>query len=283
MLKLVYGLIVSEYMKKNSGLHLLYKRLGETPNQCLMRFKMHNPEISALPMTYAGRLDPLAEGLLLVLSGDEIQNKNVYLDLKKSYLFEILWGFSTDTSDVLGIVTKNEISIPTTIEVKKSLENFVSKFQQKYPAYSSKTINGVPLLEWARSGKLHEIEIPSHEVEIFEIEHINRRHILGVDLLNEVKAKIKSVIGDFRQKEILNRWIEILVNNLEKEFIIDQILMTVSSGFYVRQFVSDFADTFDAKAIAFHIKRNHIGDFNVQDADRNGFTSSQSSSADAQI
>lgn len=270
-------------MKKNSGLHLLYKRLGETPNQCLMRFKMHNPEVSALPMTYAGRLDPLAEGLLLVLSGDEIQEKNTYLDLKKGYVFEMLWEFSTDTHDVLGMVKKNEISIPTTIEVKKSLEGHTLKFEQKYPAYSSKPVNGLPLLEWARSGRLHEIEIPSHEVEIFNIEHVARRHILGVDLLNEVKAKIKSVVGDFRQKEILNKWVEILVNNLEKEFIIDQVLMTVSSGFYVRQFVSDFANTFDAKAIAFHIKRNHIGDFHVDDADRNGFTSSQSSSADAQI
>jgi tRNA pseudouridine(55) synthase len=244
---------------------------------------MHNPLFSAVPMTYAGRLDPLAEGLLLVLSGDEIQEKNTYLDLKKGYVFEMLWGFSTDTHDVLGMVSKSEISIPTTIEVKKSLENYVSKFEQKYPVYSSKPVNGLPLLEWARSGRLHEIEIPSHEVEIFNIEHVSRRHIVGVDLLNEVKAKIKSVIGDFRQKEILNKWVEILVNNLEKEFTIDQILMTVSSGFYVRQFIADFADSFDAKAIAFHIKRNHIGEFNVEDADRNGFTSSQSSSADAQV
>lgn len=264
-------------MKKNSGLHLLYKKLGETPNQCLMRFKMHNKDFSGVPLTYAGRLDPLAEGLLLVLSGDEIQEKNTYLDLKKGYVFEMLWGLSTDTNDVLGMVTKSESSIPTTIEVKKSLENYVLKFEQKYPAYSSKPVNGLPLLEWARSGKLHEIEIPSHEVEIFNVEHISRRHILGVDLLNEVKSKIKLVVGDFRQKEILNKWIEVLVNDLEKEFTIDQVLVTVSSGFYVRQFISDFADSFDAKAIAFHIKRNHIGDFHVDDADRNGFTSSQSS------
>ena len=73
------------------------------------------------------------------------------------------------------------------------------------------------------------------------------------------------VIGDFRQKEILNKWIEILVNNLEKDFVIDQVSMSVSSGFYIRQFVSDFAGTFDAVATTFHIKRTRIGEFDIND------------------
>jgi len=257
-------------MEKNSAkdntVHLLYKKLGETPNQCVMAFKVKNPEYSAVSMTYAGRLDPLAEGLLLILSGEKLQEKDKYLDLKKTYIFEILWGFSTDTLDVLGMVSNKEISIPTTIEIKKALTESLGKFEQKYPAYSSKPVNGTPLLEWARSGKLHEIEIPSHEVEIFDASHISRRTILGSDLLNDVKLKIKSVIGDFRQKEILNKWVEILVNNLEKQFIIDEIEIIVSSGFYVRQFVSDFAKNFDVTATTFHIKRTQIGDFKLEDS-----------------
>jgi tRNA pseudouridine(55) synthase len=266
MLKLVFGLIVSEYMEKKSGLHLLNKKLGETPNQCVMRFKVGNPDYALIPMTYAGRLDPLADGLLLVLSGDEIKEKDKYLDLKKTYLFDILWGFETDTLDVLGMVGSKELSIPTSIEIKKALESSLAKFEQKYPSYSSKPVNGHPLLEWARSGKIHEIEIPSHEVEIYEAGHISRRHIFGGDLLNEVKTKIKSVIGDFRQKEILNKWMELLINNMDKEFTIDTATVTVSSGFYVRQFVSDFAKTFDAIATTFYIKRTHVGDFNVEDS-----------------
>ena len=251
---------------KNNTVHLLHKQLGETPNQRVMRFKVENPDYSSVSMTYAGRLDPLAEGLLLVLSGDKLQEKDKYLDLKKTYIFEILWGFSTDTLDVLGMVSNKEISIPTTIEVKKGLEEVLSKFEQQYPAYSSKPVNGLPLLEWARSGKLHEIEIPSHEVEIYEAGHLSRRTILGSDLLNEVRAKIKTVIGDFRQKEKLNKWMEILINNMDKEFVVDTATVTVSSGFYVRQFVSDFAKTFDAIATTFHIKRTKIGDFSIEDS-----------------
>jgi tRNA pseudouridine(55) synthase len=253
-------------MEKNKGLHLLYKQLGETPNQCLTRFKMANQEFFSVPMTYAGRLDPLAEGLLLVLSGDTIYEKDTYLDLKKTYEFEMLWGFSTDTLDVLGVVSNKEISVPTTLEIKKSLETFLGKFEQKYPIFSSKPVQGKPLFLWAREGKLAEIEIPSHEVEVFEIGHISRKTIKGSDLLNEVKVKIKSVIGDFRQKEILNKWMEILINNTDKEFTIDRISISVSSGFYVRKFVSDLAETFDAIATTYYIKRNQVGDFKVEDS-----------------
>ena len=59
---------------------------------------------------------------------------------------------------------------------------------------------------------------------------------------------------------------ELLINNPTKEFTIDQITVTVSSGFYVRQFVSDFAKKFDATATTFYIKRTQIGDYKVEDS-----------------
>jgi tRNA pseudouridine(55) synthase len=230
-----------------------------------MGFKLKNKEYFDTPMTYAGRLDPLAEGLLLVLSGEEIQRKDSYLELQKTYIFDVLWGFATDTGDVLGLVSKKEVSVPTTIEVKKRLSEVVGRFKQKYPVYSSKPINGMPLLEWARSGRLSEIEIPDHEVELFQAEHLTRRSITGEKLLNEIKSKIKSVIGDFRQKEILNKWVELLLRDIDREFVIDQISINVSGGFYVRQFVSDLAEFFDEGATTFHIKRIKVGDFELED------------------
>ena len=53
-------------------------------------------------MTYAGRLDPMASGLLIVLAGEETKNKEKYLNLDKEYLFEVLFGFKTVTYDFLG-------------------------------------------------------------------------------------------------------------------------------------------------------------------------------------
>ena len=75
----------------------LYKEVGETPLERLERFKKDNSEYANEKMTYAGRLDPMAEGVLIVLVGEECLNKEKYLGLDKEYEFEVLFGFRTDT------------------------------------------------------------------------------------------------------------------------------------------------------------------------------------------
>jgi hypothetical protein len=39
----------------------LYKARGETPLQRIERFRKENPEYKNIPLSYAGRLDPMAE------------------------------------------------------------------------------------------------------------------------------------------------------------------------------------------------------------------------------
>ena len=53
------------YLKRAMEIRKLYKRAGEINLQCLQRFRYDNPEYIDRKMTYAGRLDPLAEGVLL--------------------------------------------------------------------------------------------------------------------------------------------------------------------------------------------------------------------------
>src|ERR1035437_1661782 len=115
-------------MKPKQGIITLYKNKGETPLECLERFKKDNPEYEKERMTYAGRLDPLAEGLLIVLYGDEIKNKEKYLGLDKEYEVDILFGFATDTYDVLGKVTKvaETFVIPDFCTTKIMSEDFIS-------------------------------------------------------------------------------------------------------------------------------------------------------------
>ncbi|HEY4505230.1 MAG TPA: hypothetical protein VJG67_00865 [Candidatus Paceibacterota bacterium] len=252
-------------MKKNSGVHLLYKNIGETPNEVILRFKKENPEYSDVVMTYAGRLDPMAEGLLLVLSGEEIKKKDEYLGLPKIYEFEILWGFETDTLDLLGRVGVSSQHLVSRKDLKKELKKFVGKFEQKYPAYSSKPVDSKPLFQWAREGKLNEIEIPSHEVEVHSVDFVSRREIVKDDLLRYIVRNINSVSGDFRQEEIIKQWQELMSKSLFDIFLIDKISITVSSGFYVRQFVSDLAESLGVKATTFHIKRVKVGEYSTED------------------
>ncbi|MFZ2621256.1 MAG: hypothetical protein WAX85_03075 [Minisyncoccia bacterium] len=251
-------------MSDRQNVHLLYKKLGETPNECILRWKKENPKYFDAPMTYAGRLDPMAEGLLLILSGEELKNKDKYLDLKKTYEFEILWGFTTDTLDVLGLVLDSSDIFPPESEIKNYLKKMTGKFEQIYPIYSSKPVNGKPLFQWAREGRINEVEMPKHKVEIFNIEHISRREISKKNLLENIFLKISSVSGDFRQNETIEKWEEVISKCPLDTFLIDKFYVKVSSGFYVRQFVLDLAKSFNTKAVTFHIKRIKVGDYGVE-------------------
>jgi tRNA pseudouridine55 synthase len=248
-------------------IHLMYKKLGDTPFQCVDKFKKNNPAYRYIPMTYAGRLDPMAEGLLLVLSGTLVTEKEKYLGLGKTYEFEILWEFETDTQDILGLSKNDEISIfPTVEEVIKALAETPGKFEQKYPAYSSQVVSGKSLIEWSRLGRISEVTIPSHEVEIMSASHLSRRFLSGADLLKEVERRIALVQGDFRQEAILARWKKIMALKSEKLFTLDKIKVSVSGGFYVRQFVSDLAQKLGTTATTFHIKRTKVGEYDVESA-----------------
>lgn len=87
----------------------IYKNAGETPLEAIGRIRDKFPDFSAEKMTYAGRLDPLAEGVLLILVGEECKNKAEYLGLDKEYEVEFLLEFKTDTGDVMGMIKSSPL------------------------------------------------------------------------------------------------------------------------------------------------------------------------------
>ena len=134
-------------------------------------------------MTYAGRLDPMASGLLLVLAGEETKNKEKYLALDKEYEFEVLFGFATDTYDILGKISSSArqglaeelTQAKLEKEIKQNLKYFTGKFIQKYPIYSSKTVKGKQLFEYARGGA--DVELPGREVFVKKLQFLKLRKI----------------------------------------------------------------------------------------------------------
>lgn len=250
-------------LSQEKDLHLVYKNLGETPLERAERFRNDHPEFLNSKITYAGRLDPMAEGLLVLLTNDAVNTKENFLSLSKTYEVEVLWGVGTDTQDVLGLISKTSMKYPEVEKVRGYISESVGKFEQKYPAYSSKPINGKPLFSWAREGKISEVEIPSHGVEILSANFLERKTILKEKLLEEIYNKISKVKGDFRQAEILLKWQQFLESAPVDEFVIDKMKLEVSSGFYVRQFVSDMAEKLETVGTTFHIKRTKVGDFEL--------------------
>src|SRR4051812_27894414 len=120
---------------------LVYKRRRETPLEALERFRLEFPRYKDEVLSYAGRLDPMAEGLLIVLVGDENKKRQEYLGLPKEYIVEILFGFETDTHDILGKVIYAKSADVSKETLEKVLEASVGIFQEEYPLFSSRTVN----------------------------------------------------------------------------------------------------------------------------------------------
>jgi tRNA pseudouridine55 synthase len=255
-------------MLKN--LYLINKKLGETPLEALEVFRNKKKINKDIPMTYAGRLDPMASGLLILLAGEECKNKERYLNLDKEYEFQVLFGFSTDTYDILGKVLDSNILKNVRMsdigilekEIKKNLKYFKGKIVQKYPIYSSKTVAGKPLFSYARSGE--EVDIPNREFNIKSLKYIKIKKISKDKLLQDIKIRISKVKGDFRQKEILKTWEKVLNSkDIPLYFFIASFSIKCSSGTYVRSISNALGSRIGIPALAYNINRLKIGKYKL--------------------
>ncbi len=272
---------------------ITYKNQGETPLESLEKVRKEHSISADIPMTYAGRLDPMAEGVMILLVGEECKNKDQYLGLDKTYKFEILVGFETDTYDLLGKVASSEDKISGPLEKTASLEmdfgrssdlpteefdgrgqtipksissfayeleSFVGTFIQKYPSFSSKTIGGKQLFQLSKDDELPE-DLPEHEVAIHKLELISQRTVTKDDLQKDILERLSKVHGDFRQEDIKAKWNEVFKQSAEAEYTIVSCVAECSSGTYIRQLVSDISDKIGLPLVTYSIKRTKVGNY----------------------
>jgi tRNA pseudouridine55 synthase len=240
----------------------LYKEVGETPLECILRFKAAAPEYEKTKMTYLGRLDPMAEGLLLILAGDT-RDKASYLALDKTYEFEVLWGFETDTFDTLGLVSA-EGKTPDKLEQRMSplVNHILKKKTQVYPLFSSKSFGGNFLV--ARDKKIEEADLVERSIKIFSLEHIHTRWETRENILAEIERRVSLVKGDFRQKEILEGWKNVLNSDkTSAKFLISKFSADVSSGTYIRSLAQEMGKHLGTSALAWSIKRTRVGEYKI--------------------
>ncbi len=244
----------------------VYKPIGLTPLQLITKLRSIYPEYKDIKIGFAGRLDPLAHGVMLLMLGEETKKRDKYLGLPKEYEFEVLLGISTDTYDALGIL-QNLIYKPIPGKLEELISNFIKskigKQNQLYPPYSSKEVNGKPLFQWARKNKLGEIKIPEREIDIFDFELLDISAVPTDEIHKRIIGNINSVDGDFRQDEILKNWNELFKLNKSEKLTLVKFKINCSSGTYVRSLANELGQTVGTGAIALSIFRTKVGKHSI--------------------
>lgn len=244
----------------------VYKKRGETPLECIERFRVANPEYQNISMTYAGRLDPLAEGVLIVLCGEQVHAKDSFSNLPKSYRVQALLGVATDTHDLLGIpiaYRRYEFDI-VEAQVRNAIEGFTSITEMQYPPYSSKTSGGTPLFVHARLGTLPDV-LPSRKVEIHTSEYVRMFEISKEELYTSIHESISMVSGDFRQEEISTAW-DAIRDDVPSQLMIVEFYIECGSGVYMRNLARMLGEKLGIPALAFSIVRESVGEYQLKDS-----------------
>jgi len=116
---------------------------------------------------HTGTLDPLATGLLVVLTGKFTKNASSFLKMDKAYEVKVVLGIETDTFDSEGTVLRRSDIEVTREELDKVLEEFSGDIWQTPPLYSAKKIAGRKAYQLARKGI--SVDIPPKKVSIYSL------------------------------------------------------------------------------------------------------------------
>lgn len=258
------------YMEKYITLE---KMVGETPLSAAEAYRAKHPELVGVPMAYAGRLDPMASGKLLVLLGDECKQQKHYHGLDKEYEFSVLFGIKSDTHDVLGRL-HTCVCQPVILDgqLEKISTDLIGDIELPYPHFSAKTIQGKPLHMWTLEGKLCDITIPTNHSTIYELELTTIKKLSRTEVCDQANAKIetippvtdlrKALGNDFRRVDIRADWENIKNDNsLPYTYHIASFRCVASSGSYMRSLAHLIGQKINSCGLAWHIHRTKIGIF----------------------
>jgi tRNA U55 pseudouridine synthase TruB len=216
-------------------------------------------------ITFSGRLDPLARGKILIFKNEDCKLAKDYHSNKKTYQFEVIIGIKTDTDDALGIIDKynlndvngNYDNINKIIDYVNNLDSNI--FEQKYHDFSSKVFfKNKNFVDKNKLNLTNQVQIFDKKIignNVYNFKYWIENMIITI---NNIDKKNNSK-NNFRQQEIVEQWNKIYEQLTHKINISSvKIELSVSSGFYIRQFVNDMSIKLGIPLITYDINRIYI-------------------------
>ena len=183
---------------KSDGIVLLNKSKGISSFKAINKLKWI---IKSNKVGHAGTLDPIAEGLLIVMVNNATKFSDNLMKKDKEYFVELELGYETATYDTEGEITEKyegEINISDE-KIFEAIRSFTGEIMQMPPMYSAIKINGEKLYELARKGI--EVERQARKVKIYSIREINIEQN-KISFYTEVSSGtyIRSLVKDIGRK-----------------------------------------------------------------------------------
>ena len=239
-----------------------WKHIGETPLQCLMRVQ----EDYSIPETkscYTGRLDPMAQGIIVLLYGDYIHLSPHYNSKSKTYIFQCILGISTGSYDAMSMTSKcTSVTYGQALAYQEAMLDTIGNMKQSLPPCSAYRYKGKPLWIRYRDGTLPEV-LPTKDVTVYGMASVYP-HPVQISLekykeecfddLNDFKVQ-RATNNDFPVDTIMKNWKDI---SAPTELYRLVFKAPVSSGTFVRGLAHDVCASLGIPSHAFRITRVEI-------------------------
>ena len=149
-----------------SGMLLIRKPRGMTSHDVV---EVIRRKLGTRRVGHTGTLDPMAEGLLILLVGSATKSQQAFQGHDKAYEATLQLGAQTDTGDATGRVIR---TAPVPPLDRRRVEDLLASFQgsmsQTPPAYSAVKVQGHPAYWWAR--RHQPVELSARTVRVLGME-----------------------------------------------------------------------------------------------------------------
>ncbi len=117
---------------------------------------------------HTGTLDPLADGVMIVLFDKATKANQFLVTDNKEYIARVRLGIETDTLDIDGnVINETAYNLPNNDDLINVLDSFLGQSRQEVPLTSAISVNGKRLYQYQREGK--EVELPIRDINVYEI------------------------------------------------------------------------------------------------------------------
>jgi len=192
-----------------NGVIIIDKPAGWTSHDVVNRLRRILQQRS---VGHLGTLDPLATGVLPLVTGSLTRLAQFYTTSEKTYEGAIRFGIATNTYDADGepVGEAHPVS-PSLEQLQKLAANFQGLIDQVPPPFSAKKIHGVPAYKLARKQKevfLKPVQVEIKEFAIIAVEGdraLFRARVSSGTYMRSVAHEMGQLVGSGAHLESLRR------------------------------------------------------------------------------